>query len=101
MHDTNEVEVDIILASDGDNTEEHADYVSAQNLQEFPYVLSEILGKSYGVSKLPYGVLIKPDATIASLGIVNSREHLESLFEAEKLGIASIQDYLAQPDRSA
>jgi hypothetical protein len=26
-------------------------------------------------------------------GIVNSREHLESLFEAKRLGLASIQDY--------
>jgi len=101
MHNTNEVDVDIVLASDGDNIQEHADYVATQQLHEFPYVLSEVLGKSYGVSKLPYGVLIRPDATIASLGIVNSREHLESLFEAETLGIASIQDYLAQRDRSA
>lgn len=96
MQSTNEVDVDIILASDGDNAEEHERYVAAHELQSFPYVLSEMLGKSYGVGKLPYGVLIKPDATIASLGIVNSREHLESLFEAEALGIASIQDFLAQ-----
>ena len=59
-----------------------------------------MLGKSYGVSKLPYAVLIKHDNSIASLGIVNSREHLESLFEAEALGIASIQDYLAQRDKA-
>ena len=48
------------------------------------------------MSKLPYAVLIRPDATIASLGIVNSREHLESLFEAQALGVDSIQTYLAQ-----
>ncbi len=101
MHSTNEVDVDIVLASDGDNADEHENYVVAQDLQAFPYVLSEVLGKSYGVSKLPYAVLIKPDATIASLGIVNSREHLESLFEAEALGIASLQDFLAQRENSA
>jgi hypothetical protein len=33
---------------------------------------------------------------ISSLGIVNSREHLESLFEAERMDVASIQDYLQQ-----
>lgn len=96
MRRSGEVEVDIILASDGDNLEEHRDYVANQQLQDFPYVVSEVLGKSYGVSKLPYAVLLRADATIASLGIVNSREHLESLFEAEALGVDSIQTYLAQ-----
>jgi len=95
MRGSKDADVDIVLASDGENTEEHASYIEAQQLAAFPYVLSEVLGKAYGVSKLPYAVLIRADATIASLGIVNSREHLESLFEAEALGIASIQDYLA------
>jgi len=26
---------------------------------------------------------------------INSREHLESLFEAQRLGVASLQDYLS------
>jgi len=76
--------------------------VAKHQLEAFPYVISELLGKSYGVGKLPYAVLIRPNATIASLGIVNSREHLESLFEAQALGVASIQDYLAknQPENN-
>jgi methylamine dehydrogenase accessory protein MauD len=90
-----EQQVDVVLASDGDDVAEHETYVQAQDLGDFPYVLSELLGKSYGVSKLPYAVLIRGNGTIGSLGIVNSREHLESLFEAESLGIASLQDYLA------
>lgn len=91
-----ERKVTIILASDGGEAREHAAYAAANGLERFPYVLSEPLGKAYGVSKLPYAVLIRPDAHIASLGIVNSREHLESLFEADALGVASIQDYLAR-----
>lgn len=89
--------VEVILASDGDDVSEHQGYVEMQGLESFPYVLSELLGKSFGVSKLPYAVLIRANGTIGSLGIVNSREHLESLFEAEALGIASLQDYLAGP----
>jgi hypothetical protein len=27
--------------------------------------------------------------------LINSREHLESLFEAKRLGVASLQDYFA------
>jgi len=96
MRGSQESDVDIVLASDGDSLEEHNAYVAKHELDAFPYVVSELLGKSYGVGKLPYAVLIRPNATIASLGIVNSREHLESLFEAESLGVASIQDYLAK-----
>ncbi|HEY5645871.1 MAG TPA: thioredoxin-like domain-containing protein [Pseudomonadales bacterium] len=95
-----ERQVSIVLASDGGEADEHRAYARANGLDRFPYVLSEALGKSYGVSKLPYAVLIRPDGRIASLGIVNSREHLESLFEAEALGVASIQDYLARDRES-
>ena len=93
-----EADFDFILASDGDNVKEHEAYVTANKLDRFPYILSELLGRSYGVAKLPYAVLIRPDGKIGSMGIVNSREHLESLFEAEALGIASLQDYLNPPD---
>jgi hypothetical protein len=31
--------------------------------------------------------------------LVNTREHLESLFEAERHGVASIQDYLREKIR--
>jgi methylamine dehydrogenase accessory protein MauD len=88
--------VDIVLASDGEDVDAHRAYVRANDLARFPYVLSELLGRSYGVSKLPYAVLIRSGGAVGSLGIVNSREHLESLFEAEKLGVASIQEFLAR-----
>lgn len=101
MHRREHLDVDIVLASDGGEAQEHIDYVRDRALSDFPYVLSEVLGKAYGVGKLPYAVLIRPDATIASLGIVNSREHLESLFEAQALNVASIQDYLAAQSKDA
>ena len=93
-----ETDFNFILASDGDTREEHETYVESNELGEFPYVVSEILGRSYGVSKLPYATLIRSDGTIGSMGIVNSREHMESLFESDALGIASLQDYLNPPD---
>ena len=93
MHRT-EKAVEIVLMSDGDDLAEHQKFVEAESLQQFDYVISEVVGRSYGVGKLPYGVLIDNRGVIASLGIVNSREHLESLFEAKALGVASIQEYL-------
>lgn len=87
--------LDLVLASDGED-QPHAEYVQQQNLERFPYVISEILGRTYGVSKLPYAVLIDEQGNIASMGIINSREHLESLFEAKERKVASIQEYMAQ-----
>ena len=89
--------MDVILASDGPE-QDHKGYVERKGLQDFPYVVSEILGKTYGVAKLPYAVLIDEKGKIASMGIINSREHLESLFEAKERKVASIQDYMNRKD---
>jgi methylamine dehydrogenase accessory protein MauD len=85
--------LDVVLASDGAELD-HPAYVKRKGLQAFPYVVSEMLGKTYGVAKLPYAVLIDEAGIIASMGIINSREHLESLFEAKERKVASIQDYM-------
>jgi len=87
--------LEVILASDGDE-QDHRGYIGDKDLERFPYVVSELLGKTYGVSKLPYAVLIDEKGLIASMGIINSREQLESLFEAKERKVASIQDYMKQ-----
>ncbi len=87
--------IDVILASDGEQ-QDHKKFVESHGLGDFPYVVSKELGMTYGVSKLPYGVLIDEDSKIVTSGIINSREHLESLFEAKDLQVTSIQDYLDQ-----
>lgn len=88
--------LDVVLASDGDDAAAHRRLVMAEGLAGFRYILSEALGRSLGVSKLPYAVLLDEEGRIASLGLVNNREHLESLFEAKERGVASIQQYLAR-----
>jgi len=46
------------------------------------------------VSRLPYAVLIDERGVIRAKGLVNSREHLESLFNAKELGVGTVQDYI-------
>lgn len=87
--------VDVILASDGDRAE-HLAFIAAEQLEEFTYVLSERLGISYGATKLPYAVLVDATGVVRSNGLVNTREHLESLFEAQALGVANIQEFVAR-----
>lgn len=86
----------VVLASDGDSEEKHRAFRAAEKLEEFPYVLSESLGRIYGVGKLPYAVLIDDSGKVASMGLINSREHLESLFEAKDRGVASLQEFVAR-----
>jgi hypothetical protein len=44
---------------------------------------------------LPFAALLDALGRLRARGVVNSREHLESLFEAQRLGVASLQEYFA------
>jgi methylamine dehydrogenase accessory protein MauD len=87
--------MEVVLASDGDRAEHSAFYRKAK-LEPFPYVLSNDMGMTYKIGKLPYAILIGEDGRIRAKGLVNSREQLESLFAAKELGVASVQEYIDQ-----
>ncbi|MBS0367106.1 MAG: redoxin domain-containing protein [Proteobacteria bacterium] len=86
--------LDVVLASDGE-APEHQGFVRRQGLTGIPYVLSAPLGMTYQVARLPYAALIDAGGVLRARGLINSREHLESLFEAQRLGVASLQQYFA------
>jgi methylamine dehydrogenase accessory protein MauD len=86
--------LDVLLASDG-NADEQREFVRRQGLQGVPYVVSAPLGLAYQVSRLPFGALLDENGILRARGLVNSREHLESLFEAQRLGVASLQEYFS------
>ena len=85
--------LDVVLASDGPRAE-HEAFVRAERLDAFPYLLSPDLGMRWQVGKLPFAALVDGSGTVRAKGLVNSREHLESLFEAHERGVASIQEFL-------
>jgi methylamine dehydrogenase accessory protein MauD len=84
----------LVFASDGDTPERHRACVEELGIGAFPYVISQDLGMAYAVSKLPFAALIGADGSLKSKGLVNTREHLESLVEAMETGIATLQDYV-------
>jgi methylamine dehydrogenase accessory protein MauD len=92
-------QVDVILASDGARLE-HLEFIASESLEEFPYVLSEQLGIAYGVSRLPYAVLIDQHGIVRATGLVNTREQLDSLFEAQEQGVANMQEFAARERRA-
>ena len=85
----------LLLASDGPRAE-HAEFVREQRLERVPYLLSTQLGLAYGVERLPYAALVDAAGVLRARGLVNTREHLESLFEARERGVASVQELLAR-----
>jgi methylamine dehydrogenase accessory protein MauD len=86
--------LDVILASDGEEGAQR-EFVARQGLERVPYVVSAALGLAYQVSRLPFAALVDAQGVLRARGLVNSREHLESLFEAQRLGVASLQEYFS------
>ncbi|MEX2495221.1 MAG: methylamine dehydrogenase accessory protein MauD [Woeseia sp.] len=91
--------LDIVLASDGE-TQEQLHFIEREGLDVFPYVISQSLGVSYRVGKLPYAYLVDDQGMLRTGGLVNSREHLESLFNAKELEVGSVQEYLRREQPS-
>lgn len=85
----------LVFASDGGEAERHLGYARDMGITgQYPYVVSLELGMKFEVGKLPFAVLVGADGVLRSKGLVNSREHLESLVEAMDTGYVSIQDYM-------
>jgi methylamine dehydrogenase accessory protein MauD len=84
----------VVIASDGLRAE-HTDFVREQGLAARGHVLSTELGIAYRVGRLPWAVLIDAGGQLVASGLVNTREHLESLFEAQKRGAPTVQQFAA------
>lgn len=85
--------LDVVLIGDGDPNEQR-EMIAKHELQGIPYINSPQVGMAFQVGKLPYAILIDEDGVIRAKGLVNSREHLESLAIAKETGYGTIQAYL-------
>ncbi len=91
--------LEIVFASDGDE-QEHRQWLQECKLESWPYILSQQLGMTMLVAQLPFAALIDENGILCARGLVNTREHIESLFEAREQGVASIQEYLQKQQQS-
>lgn len=82
----------VVFASDGTESE-HQAFIQRYDLDAFPYLNSMEVGVAYQIGKLPYGVLISAEGVVVAHGLINNREHLESLFEAKGRGFSSMLAY--------
>ena len=89
-------DLDVVYVSDGDAPAQQA-IIREHGLEDATYVVGPEIGMTYQIGKLPYAVLIDADGVLRAKGLVNNREHLESLFEAQAMGVGSLQEYMNQP----
>ena len=90
--------LDVLFVGDADVSEQQK-LIGQFGIAENRFVNGPEIGMTYRVDKLPYAVLLDDLGVIAAKGLVNSREHFESLIIAKETGFASIQSYLkAQPE---
>ena len=85
--------LEVIYVSDGDMDAQQA-LIAEHKLEDATYVVGPEVGMTYQIGKLPYAALIDNAGVLRAKGLVNSREHLDSLFETEHLGSATLQQYL-------
>jgi methylamine dehydrogenase accessory protein MauD len=89
--------LDVVFISDGDMDAQQK-LIREHKLEDATYVVGPEVGMTYQIGKLPYAALIDKTGTLRAKGLVNSREHLDSLFEVEHLKKSTLQDYLnSQP----
>jgi methylamine dehydrogenase accessory protein MauD len=85
--------LELVLVGDGDK-DEHLAMAKEHKLEAVPLLIAPVVGMTYGIGKLPYAVLVDHEGVLRAKGLVNSREHLESLLAAQEAGVASLQEFL-------
>lgn len=91
--------LDVLFVGDAD-LEEQKKLIAQFGLDEHRFINGAEIGMTYRVDKLPYAVLLDDQGVIAAKGLVNSREHFESLIVAKETGFATIQAYLKSAARA-
>ena len=85
--------IDLLLVGDGD-VDAHRAMVADVGLSEADIVVDGAIGRAFFVSKLPHAVLLAPQGIVIAQGLVNTREHLESLVAVRDTGYSTVQDFL-------
>ncbi len=83
----------VVLGSFNGDDIKNREYAIQHSLGQLEYILSPDLAHAFGILTTPYVVLIDGGGVVRSKGLVNSREHIESLFNAADDGYESIQAF--------
>ena len=87
--------LEIKLIAFGNSPEAGKNYASEHSLLNghMPFIISDDLAFRYEVTLAPYGILVDKTGIIRAKGLINSYFDVESLLNAEELGVRSIQQF--------
>lgn len=86
--------VELLFIGDDEVAAQRA-FVAKFDMAAYPFVNGAETGRAFHVEKLPHAVLLDTAGKVLAKGLVNSREHLESLIVSHEMGVASVQDYIS------
>ncbi|HMA52550.1 MAG TPA: methylamine dehydrogenase accessory protein MauD [Magnetospirillaceae bacterium] len=92
--------LDVLFVGDAEISEQKK-LITQFGIDEHCFVNGPEIGMTFRVDKLPYAVLLDDEGVISAKGLVNSREHFESLIIAKETGYATIQSYLKAQSEAA
>ena len=92
--------LDVLFVGDAEISEQK-NLIAQFGIDEHCFVNGPEIGMTFRVDKLPYAVLLDDEGVISAKGLVNSREHFESLIIAKETGYATIQSYLKAQSEAA
>jgi methylamine dehydrogenase accessory protein MauD len=91
--------LEVVLASFNGDAASNRLYARKIGLSQFPFVLSTDFAYSLGVLTAPYALLVDDRGTLRAKGLVNSKEHLDSLLNAVDTGFGSREEYIRRRSR--
>lgn len=83
----------MVLASFNGNDATNRVYAAKHALEGIQFVVSPELARTFSVLTTPYAIIIDEQGVVRTKGLINSREHLESLLNAVEGGHESIQAF--------
>ncbi len=86
--------IDLVFVGDDDAAAQRA-MIAKFDMAAYPFVNNATVGLAFEVDKLPHAVLLDATGKMLAKGLVNSREHFESLIVSHEMGVAHVQDYIS------
>ncbi|MBZ5725472.1 MAG: methylamine dehydrogenase accessory protein MauD [Acidobacteriia bacterium] len=83
----------VVLVSFNGDADSNRAYAAKHAMSRVPYVLSPDLALRLHVLATPYAIVLDSTGVVRAKGLINSREHLDSLLNAIELNYDSVQTY--------
>lgn len=92
-HESGRVRLLLLVASP--SREDAVQLSRRREVHGVPIAFSAEIGLKWKIQTTPYAVLLSAEGFVRSKGVVNNGDHLESLLQADELGVSSLEEQRA------